>query len=291
MEEGSLRCDANVSIRPRGSDRLGTKVEIKNLNSFRFLQKALDFEIERQSRHVAQGGRIVQETRLWDDARGATFSMRTKEEAHDYRYFPEPDLPPLRLDPSWIEGRRAALPELPHERAARLVETHGLSIEDALLLTSTGSQADYFEETARLSGNARAAANWIMGDLAYAMKNSGHEFSACPLGPAHLASLIRTIDSGEISGKMAKSVFEEIYRTGEEPAAVIQRLGLTQVSDEGALAAAIDKVMAANPRQLEEFRSGKERLLGYFVGQVMKETRGQANPGLLNELLRRKLKG
>jgi aspartyl-tRNA(Asn)/glutamyl-tRNA(Gln) amidotransferase subunit B len=291
MEEGSLRCDANVSIRPRGAGQLGTKVEIKNLNSFRFLQKALDYEIERQTRVVTQGGRIVQETRLWDDARGATFPMRSKEEAHDYRYFPEPDLPPLQIDPAWIEERRSSLPELPHERAARFVDTLGLSVEDALLLTSTRQQAEYFEGVARESGNPKAAANWVMGDLTYALKNSGREFPDCPLAGSSLAAIIRTVDSGEISGKIAKTVFEEVYRTGETPAAVVQRLGLSQVSDAGALESAIDNVIAANPKQLEEFRSGKEKVLGYFVGQVMKETRGQANPGMLNELLRKKLKG
>jgi aspartyl-tRNA(Asn)/glutamyl-tRNA(Gln) amidotransferase subunit B len=289
MEEGSLRCDANVSIRPVGAADLGTKVEIKNLNSFRFLQKALDYEIERQTRAARDGRAIVQETRLWDDGRGCTFSMRSKEEAHDYRYFPEPDLPPLRIDPGRVEEWRRSLPELPHERTARFVAEHGLSIEDALLITSTRRQADYFEECARLSGNPRAVANWMMGDLAYALRNAGLSMEHCPLPAPRLAALIRQVDSGTISGKMAKTVFEEVFRSGDETEVVIRRLGLVQMSDDASLLAVIDKVLAASPKQVEEFRAGKEKVLGYLVGQVMKETKGQANPAKLNELLRQRL--
>jgi aspartyl-tRNA(Asn)/glutamyl-tRNA(Gln) amidotransferase subunit B len=291
MEEGSLRCDANVSVRPKGSLTLGTKVEIKNLNSFRFLQKALDYEIERQKEVISEGGRIVQETRLWDDGKGCTFSMRSKEEAHDYHYFPEPDLPPLKLDPAWIDEMRRSLPELPHEKMLRFVSEFGLSTDDALLLASTKEMADYFEASARISENPRAAANWIMGDLAYALKNSGQEISKCPISPAQLAELIRAIDSGKISGKIAKTVFEEIYKSGESPDAVINRLGLVQVSDEASLSAMIDKVMDANAKQVAEYRSGKEKVLSFFVGQIMKETKGQANPKVLNDLLKAKLKG
>ena len=289
MEEGSLRCDANVSVRPKGATRFGTKVEIKNLNSFRFLQKALDHEIERQVRVLEEGGTVVQETRLWDDARGCTFTMRSKEEAHDYRYFPEPDLPPLELDPAWISDQKETLPELPYAMLQRFIASYGLSGDDALLLTSTLGAAAYFEETARLSGNPRLAANWIMGDLAYALKNASLEIESSPVTPAHLAGLIRMVDSGEISGKIAKTVFEAIFQSGEEPRAALTRLGLVQVSDEASLSAVIDKIIAVNPKQVAEYRSGKERVLGYFVGQIMKETRGQANPGVLNELLRRKL--
>jgi aspartyl-tRNA(Asn)/glutamyl-tRNA(Gln) amidotransferase subunit B len=289
MEEGSLRCDANVSIRPRGASWLGTKVEIKNLNSFRFLQKALDYEIERQIRVVTEGDKVVQETRLWDDARGCTFTMRSKEEAHDYRYFPEPDIPPLKLEPEWIAEQQASLPELPHAKVERFMSGYGLSGDDALLLTSTHETATYFEETARLSENPRAAANWVMGDLTFALKNASREIESSPVSPAQLAGLIRLIDSGEISGKIAKTVFEEMFKSGEDPGAVQMRLGLVQVSDEASLLAAIDKVVAANPKQLAQYRSGQEKVLGYFVGQVMKETRGQANPGKLNELLRKKL--
>ncbi len=289
MEEGSLRCDANVSVRPAGRSRLGTKVEIKNLNSFRFLQKALDYEIERQIRVLSEGGQVVQETRLWDDARGCTFTMRSKEEAHDYRYFPEPDLPPLELEPAWIAEQKGTLPELPHARVRRFMESYGLSDDDALLLTATRESAAYFEETAGISGNPRAAANWIMGEMAYALKNFSKEIADSPVTPAQLAALIRMVDSGEISGKIAKTVFEAMFQSGEDPASVTRRLGLAQVSDEASLSAAIDKVIVANPKQLAEYRAGRDRVLGYFVGQVMKETRGQANPAVLNDLLKRKL--
>ena len=290
MEEGSLRCDANVSVRPKGTETFGTKVEIKNLNSFRFLQKALDYEIARQIRCLNNGERIVQETRLWDESRGCTFIMRTKEEAHDYRYFPEPDLPPLKLEVPWIAEMRRSLPELPHAKGLRFMSQYGLSDDDALLLTSTVALADYFEESTRVSGNPKSSANWIMGDLAYALKNSGKEIEDCPLPPGLLAALIKTVDSGRISGKIAKAVFEEMFKTGEDPDAVIRRLGLVQVSDEASLSALVDKVLAANPRQLAEYRSGKEKLLGFFVGQAMKETKGQANPQVLNDLLLKKLR-
>lgn len=289
MEEGSLRCDANVSVRPKRSSGFGTKVEIKNLNSFRFLQKALDYEIERQSRVLADGGEIVQETRLWDETEGRTVPMRSKEEAHDYRYFPEPDLLPLKLDPDWIEQLRQEMPELPDAKTRRFISGYGFSVEDALLLTSTAAQASYFEECAQKSGNARASANWITGDLAYVLKNSGAEIGNSPVTADSLAALIRKIDSGEISGKMAKTVFEEMAKTGGRPDAIIKQLGIVQVSDEASLAAVIDAIMAANPKQLEEYRSGKTKVLGFFVGLVMKETRGQANPQVVNELLRKKL--
>jgi aspartyl-tRNA(Asn)/glutamyl-tRNA(Gln) amidotransferase subunit B len=289
MEEGSLRCDANVSVRPKGTEKFGVKVEIKNLNSFRFLQRALDYEIERQSRALSQGEQVTQETRLWDESEGRTFPMRSKEEAHDYRYFPEPDLLPLALDTAWIEQIKASLPELPDRKLKRMLDGYGLSIDEALLLTATSSLADYFEECAKKSGNARLSANWIMGDLAYALKNSGKEIDNSPIPPGHLAALIVKIDSGEISGKIAKTVFEEMCRTGEEPEITIEKLGLAQVSDEASLNSLIHKILAANPKQLAEYRSGKTKVLGFFVGQAMKETKGQANPTMLNELLQKKL--
>ena len=290
MEEGSLRCDANVSVRPKGSSKLGTKVEIKNLNSFRFLQRALDYEIERQARVLQEGGTIHQETRLWDEARGSTSPMRSKEEAHDYRYFPEPDLPPLLLDPAWIEEERLRLPELPGEKVERFTASYGLTQDDALQLSATARVADYFEEAARAARNPRAAANWIMGDLAYALKAAGLEIEAAPVAPAFLGALVRLVDSGAISGKIAKTVFEEMFRTGEEPEKVIEQMGLVQISDPSSLAAVIERVKDANPKQLAEYRSGKEKLFGYFVGQVMKETRGQANPKVLHDLLEKALK-
>ncbi len=290
MEEGSLRCDANVSVRTSESAEFGTKVEIKNLNSFRFLQRALDYEIERQTQVIRAAGRIVQETRLWDEARSCTVVMRSKEEAHDYRYFPEPDLPSLKLDALWIVMLKDSLPELPHEKALRFMSEYQLSSDEALQLTSSVAMASYYVECAREAGNSRAALNWITGDLAYALKNSGKEIEGCPLAPARLAALIRMIDAGQISGKIAKTVFEEIFLSEEEPSAALSRLGLAQISDDSLIAAAIDKAMAANPQQLAEYRSGKDKLFGYFVGQVMKETKGQANPQLLNDLLKRKLK-
>jgi aspartyl-tRNA(Asn)/glutamyl-tRNA(Gln) amidotransferase subunit B len=289
MEEGSLRCDANVSVRPKGSEKLGTKVEIKNLNSFRFLQRALDYEIARQVQVLAEGGQITQETRLWDESEGRTFPMRSKEEAHDYRYFPEPDLLPLKLDPAWIAQVEKELPELPGPKMSRFMQQYDLSMDDALFLTATPAVAGYFEACAQESRNPRASANWIMGDLAYALKNSGRDIEDGPIPPKDLAALIRTIDSGEISGKIAKTVFEEMGRTGEKPSAIIGRMGLAQVSDQASLAAVIDQVLASNPKQLAEYRSGKTKVLGFFVGQVMKETKGQANPQIVNELLLKKL--
>jgi len=291
MEEGSLRCDANISIRPKGSETFGTRVEIKNLNSFRFLQRALDYEIERQVDVLSQGGGIVQETRLWDEAEGRTLPMRSKEEAHDYRYFPEPDLLPLKLDPAWIERLRRELLELPGPKMKRFIEQYGFSVEDALLLTGTAELAAYFEKCAGASGNARASANWIMGDLAYVLRNSGKGIQDSPIPPGNLAALIGKIDSGEISGKIAKTVFEEMARTGGNPAEIIQRMGLAQVSDETSLGALIDGILAANAKQVAEYRSGKTRVLGFLVGQIMKETRGQANPQVVNELLQKKLAG
>jgi aspartyl-tRNA(Asn)/glutamyl-tRNA(Gln) amidotransferase subunit B len=291
MEEGSLRCDANVSVRPKECSTFGTKVEIKNLNSFRYLQKALDYEIGRQSRCLENGERIIQETRLWDEGKGCTFPMRSKEEAHDYRYFPEPDLPPLKLDPAWIEETKKSLPELPDAKLDRFMKDYAIPGDDALLLSSTAATADYFEECARVCGNPRSAANWIMGDLSFELKNSGREMEGCPVPAARLAALIQKIDSGEISGKIAKTVFSEMYKSGEEPAAAIQRLGLVQVSDEGALATLIEKILEANPKQVADYRGGRDKLFGFFVGQAMKETKGQANPQVVNDLLMKKLKG
>ncbi|HSW39109.1 MAG TPA: Asp-tRNA(Asn)/Glu-tRNA(Gln) amidotransferase subunit GatB [Acidobacteriota bacterium] len=291
MEEGSLRCDANVSVRPCGSEKLGVKVEIKNLNSFRFLQKALDYEIARQSGLLSQGGHITQETRLWDESAGRTFTMRSKEEAHDYRYFPEPDLPPLKLDPVLTAAIQESLPELPGARMHRFITEYGITEDDALQLTATRAAADYYETCAKASRNPRAAANWIMGDLAFALKSSGATMDNCPISPFDLAALIQKIDSGEISGKIAKQVFEEMRISGGKPADIINRTGLAQVSDETSLEPLIDVIIAGNRKQLEEYRSGKTRVIGFFVGLVMKETGGRANPQMVNELLKKKLDG
>jgi len=291
MEEGSLRCDANVSIREKGAENLGTRVEIKNLNSFRFLQRALDYEIERQKRLLSDGKSVSQETRLWDESEGRTFPMRSKEEAHDYRYFPEPDLMPVKLDPDWIEQIQKELPELPGIKLKRMMDEYDLSVDDGLFLTSSPAMADFYEECARSSENPRLSINWIMGDLAYNLKNSGKDISECPVTAQQLSALIRIIDSGEISGKIAKTVFEEMFRTAEDPASIIKRMELVQVSDTASLEPVIDAVVAANPKQVEEFRSGKTKVIGFFVGQVMKNTKGQANPKVVNKLLQKKLQG
>ena len=291
MEEGSLRCDANVSVRPVGQVQFGTKIEIKNLNSFRFLQKALDYEIQRQISVLNKGQQLQQETRLWDEESGKTFLMRSKEEAHDYRYFPEPDLLPLFVEDSWLAEVRQLMPELPEAKRERFETQFGLGIDETLLLVSQPEIANYFEAVIRAGGDPRMAANWILGDLFYELKNSGRSMSACPVSPAHLSQLIGNIEQGELSSKMGKAVFAEMFRTGEDPASVVARLGLTQISDASALDKVIAEVLAENPRQLAEYRGGRDKLFGYFVGQVMKKTGGQANPQLLNELLKKALAG
>lgn len=291
MEEGNLRCDANVSVRPRGSEELGTKVEIKNLNSFRFLQRALDYEIKRQIEVLESGGRLVQETRLWNEAEGKTFPMRSKEEAHDYRYFPEPDLLPLSVTAEWVEKIRSELPELPEARRQRFVAAYGLSDEDSLTLTATRELADYYEATALSSGNPRAAANWIMSELTYSLREAGLDIGQSPIRPEELAALIRMIDSGEISSKMGKMIFSEMFSSGQSAQAVVERLGLKQISDVAEIERLARQIIAANPNEAAQYRAGKERVLGFFVGQIMKATRGQANPQLVNEILKRELSG
>ncbi|RPI26347.1 MAG: Asp-tRNA(Asn)/Glu-tRNA(Gln) amidotransferase subunit GatB [Acidobacteria bacterium] len=291
MEEGSLRCDANVSVRPVGCEKLGTKVEVKNLNSFRFLQKALDFEIERQIRVVEEGGKIVQETRLWNDDLGRTFSMRTKEEAHDYRYFPDPDLLPVVVDHDWLEDLKGEIPELPEARRDRLVTEYGLPDEDAMQVTQTRPFADYFESAAEASGNPRQVFNWMVGELTRFLKQDGREIEASPVSPPHLAALIKLIEAGSITGKIGKEVFDKMYQTGKDPEEIVAAAGFKQISDQGQIEQVIDRVLQANPGQVKAFRAGKEGLLGFFVGQVMRETRGQANPKVVNDLLLVKLRG
>ncbi|HXK60078.1 MAG TPA: Asp-tRNA(Asn)/Glu-tRNA(Gln) amidotransferase subunit GatB [Acidobacteriota bacterium] len=289
MEEGSLRCDANVSVRPVGSERLGTKVEVKNLNSFRFLQKALDYEIERQIRTLREGRTIVQETRLWNDDAGRTFAMRTKEEAHDYRYFPDPDLLPLVVDEAWLEQLKGEIPELPEAKRERFTAEYGLSIEDALQVTQTRAFADYYEAAVRASGQPRQVFNWMVGELTRYLKQDGRQIEASPVSPLQLASLIKLIKSGSITGRIGKEIFEKMYATGKDPEEITAEIGLKQISDQDQLEAIVDKILAANPGQVQAFRAGKEGLLGFFVGQVMRETRGQANPKIVNDLLRAKL--
>jgi aspartyl-tRNA(Asn)/glutamyl-tRNA(Gln) amidotransferase subunit B len=287
MEEGNLRCDANVSVRRRGTTALGTKVELKNLNSFRFLQRALEYEIRRQIAVLESGGQIVKETRLWDEAEGRTYVMRTKEEAHDYRYFPEPDLPPLIVTEDWIEEIRRELPELPNHRKWRFMEQYGLSIEDAATLTSTRALADYYEAVVRETGNPRASANWILSELMGLARAAGMEPFASPVTPQKLAGLIRLIADGTISGKIAKTVLEEMFRSGQSAEQIVRERGLVQITDAAQLEAVIRRVLDAHAASVAQYRAGKEKLFGFFVGQVMRETGGRANPQLVNELLRK----
>jgi aspartyl-tRNA(Asn)/glutamyl-tRNA(Gln) amidotransferase subunit B len=290
MEEGSLRCDANVSLRPRGSTTLGTKVEIKNLNSFRNVQHALEYEVIRQTRALEAGERIVQETRLFDPDRGVTRSMRSKEYAHDYRYFPEPDLVPLKLDPARVESIRATLPELPRAQRQRFVTQYGLPAYDAGILTQSRALAEYYETAARGHANPKAISNWIMTELLREL--GGDEESAVtrsPISPAHLASLVSLIDDGTISGKIAKDVFARMLGSGEDPAAIVRREGLTQVADAGALQALVDQAIAANPKAVADFKSGKTVAAKALVGQVMKASGGKANPAMVDRLIQEKL--
>ena len=290
MEEGSLRCDANVSVRPAGEDALGTKTELKNLNSFRFLQKALEYEIDRQVALVRAGERVAHETRLWDAAAGRSVAMRSKEEAQDYRYFPEPDLPPLEVGVERIEEIRRSLPELPEAHKARLIRQYDLPEYDAGVLTQSAALADYFEATAARAP-ARAASNWILGEVLRKLRETGAATTEIRLDPARLADLIALVERGTISGSVAKDVFQKMYETGATAEAVIAAEGLSQISDEGALLAAVRDVLAANPGPVAQYRAGRARTFGFLVGQVMKATRGQGNPQLVNDLLRRELEG
>ena len=290
MEEGSLRCDANVSLRPRGATTLGTKVEIKNLNSFRNVQRALEYEVVRQARALDAGERIVQETRLFDPDRGATRSMRSKEYAHDYRYFPEPDLVPLKLEAGWVAGIRAGLPELPRAQRQRFVSQYGLPAYDAGILTQSRALAEYYEGAARGHANPKAISNWVMSEL---LRELGGDDEAAiarsPISPAHLAQLVSLIDDGTISGKIAKDVFARMLGSGEDPATIVRREGLTQVADTGALQALVDQAIAANPKAVADFRSGKTVAAKALVGQVMKASGGKANPAMVDRLLQEKL--
>ncbi|MBS0396097.1 MAG: Asp-tRNA(Asn)/Glu-tRNA(Gln) amidotransferase subunit GatB, partial [Proteobacteria bacterium] len=288
-------CDANVSVRRIGKTEFGTRCEIKNVNSFRFVEKAINFEVERQIDVLEGGGSIVQETRLYDSARDETRSMRSKEEANDYRYFPDPDLLPLEIDARFIDEVRATLPELPDEKAARFALHYGLSAYDAGVLTSSRELADYYETVVRETGggaaHAKLAANWVMGDFSALLNRDNLAIAAAPVPAGALARLLGRIQDGTISGKIAKEVFELMWTDSAEADAVIEAKGLKQITDTGAIEAAIEAVMAANPKQLAEYRSGKDKLFGFFVGQAMKATQGKANPAQLNELLKKKLAG
>jgi aspartyl-tRNA(Asn)/glutamyl-tRNA(Gln) amidotransferase subunit B len=294
MEEGSLRCDANVSVRKKGETKFGTRTELKNINSFRFVQKAIDFEVQRQIDVIESGGRVVQETRLWNSVEERTVSMRSKEEAHDYRYFPDPDLPLLTIDREWIKQIERSMPELPEVRRSRFIAEYALSDYDAGVLTSTRALAEFFEETAKLSGHPKAAANWIMGDLLRFYKDNNidiKDLSNSPVRPKMLAEMISLVEKGTISGKIAKTVMEEMCATGKSPQAIIEEKGLVQISDTDAIEKIVVKVIDENPKPVEQYRQGKTGNFGFFVGQVMKATGGRANPQTVNEILKKRLAG
>jgi len=289
LEEGSFRCDANVSIRPEGSSGLGTRTELKNLNSFRFVEKAIEYEINRQRDVLLDGGAIVQETRLYDQSRNQTVSMRGKEEAHDYRYFPDPDLLPLVIDEEWIEGVRRSLPELPDARRTRFVEQYGLPAYDAGVLTTDRELANYFEECLAIFPQPKAVSNWIMGSLLGLLNARGIAIDQSPVPAAELAGLLKLVDEGAISGRSAKAVFDEMAASGKTARAIVKEKGLAQISDAPAIESVVHEVLAQNPAEVDAYRNGKTKLMGFFVGEVMKATRGQANPKTVNELLKKSL--
>jgi len=290
MQEGSFRCDANVSVRPKGEQKLGTRAELKNLNSFRFVERAIEFEIARQIELLEGGGKVVQETRLYDPAKDETRSLRAKEEANDYRYFPDPDLLPLVIDAVFVESVRADLPELPDAKKERFIRDFGLSPYDASVLTATHELAAYFEDTVRqLSGNSKLAANWVMGDVSAALNKASKDINASPVSAGMLAELLKRIEDNTISGKIAKEVFEAMWAGQGGADEIIEKRGLKQITDSSELEAIIDEVLASNPQQLAQYRAGKEKLFGFFVGQAMKTSKGKANPAQANEILKRKL--
>lgn len=289
MEEGSLRCDANISIRPVGQKEYGTRTELKNINSFRFVEKAIEYEIARQIRIVDEGGTVVQETRLWDSAAGVTQSMRSKEEAHDYRYFPDPDLTPIVVQQSWVDEIRASLPELPDAKQARYTSSFRLPEADADQLTAEQAVALWFEAAVAAGGPPKAVANWMMTELMKHLNDENRPIEECPVQPARLAGLIALIEQGIISGKIAKTVFEEMYATGRDADSIVKEKGLVQISDSGAIEQAVDDILAKHPGEVARYREGDEKLLGFFVGQLMRAMKGKANPQLANELLKKKL--
>lgn len=290
MEEGSLRCDANVSVRPVGQKELGTKTEIKNINSFKGVEKAIEYEALRQAEILEDGGKIIQETRTWDEKEGVTKSMRTKEEANDYRYFPEPDLAPFTVSEEYIEDIHKTLPELPDERRERYIANFGLSSTDAQYMTNDKDTSDYFEKVVAAGADPKASVNWIMGEFASQLSNAGIEIAKAPVTPENLAKLLALIAKGTISGKIAKKVFAEMWKDGADPEEIVKAQGLVQISDTGALKELVVKVIANNPKAVEDFKAGKKKAVGALVGQIMKETKGKANPKVINELLNDELK-
>ncbi|MGA0886867.1 MAG: Asp-tRNA(Asn)/Glu-tRNA(Gln) amidotransferase subunit GatB [bacterium] len=291
MEKGHFRCDANVSLRPNGQEKFGTRTETKNLNSFRFVQQAITYEIARQTEELLDGKRIVQETRLWDSVKKNTYSMRSKEEAHDYRYFPDPDLPVVRISSDFVEQIRNQLPELPDAKKQRFMESFGLSTYDAEVLVADKQVAEYFEEVVAAKADPKLVCNWISGELMRLMNENKVDIRNVGIPAKSLASLIQFLQEGSISGKIAKTVFEEMVQSGKDPATIIEVRGLKQVSDEGALRGLLETLLSNNPKQVEQFRAGKTQIKGFFVGQVMKETKGQANPQIVNQLLEELLNG
>jgi aspartyl-tRNA(Asn)/glutamyl-tRNA(Gln) amidotransferase subunit B len=290
LEEGSFRCDANVSVMRKGATEYGTRVELKNINSFRFVQKAIDYEIGRQVELIESGGKVALETRLFDAVKGETRSMRSKEEAHDYRYFPEPDLPPLRIPPGLVERIEKELPELPRAKLERFEKEYGLSAYDAKILVADRALADLFEQVAKAYGGpAKKLANWFTGELLRLLKEAGTALSALRFGPPQLAALLKMVDAGELSNNAAKDVFAELFHTGREPKDIAQEKGLIQVQDTGAVDAAVDAVLAANPGEVEKYRAGKKQVFGFLMGQVMKAMKGKGNPALVNAALKAKL--
>lgn len=285
MQEGSLRCDANISVRPVGQKELGTKTELKNMNSFKALHKAVAYEIERQIEVLEDGGEITQETRTWDEARGVTLTMRSKEEAHDYRYFPDPDLVPLVISQEWVKEIQNGIPELPDQRKERFTRELGLPDYDAMVLTSTKELADFYEQCVELYNNPKAISNWIMGDMLKMMNASGLEITDVRFKPEQLAKLLQLMDKGTISGKIAKNVFEEMFNSGKDPEAIVKEKGLVQISDEGLIEKVAQQVIEANPKSVEDYKNGKKQAIGFLVGQVMKATKGKANPGIVNKML------
>ncbi|MDQ2843506.1 MAG: Asp-tRNA(Asn)/Glu-tRNA(Gln) amidotransferase subunit GatB [Acidobacteriota bacterium] len=289
MEKGQLRCDANVSVRPRGAEKFGTKAEVKNLNSFRYLKMALEYEIERQVELIESGGKVIQETRLYNAELGKTIGMRSKEQAHDYRYFPEPDLVPLRVSDHWLNEIKHRLPELPAARRDRFVRDYGLREYDAQVLTLMRETGDYFEEAAKASGDGRTTANWVTGDLMGLLNTAGRAISQSSVSAKNLGELIALMNKGELSGKLAKDILPKMLETGDSATIIIEREGLKQISDTGVLEKIVDGVLEGNPKQVEQYKGGKTTVIGFLVGQAMKASRGQANPAALNELMGKKL--
>jgi aspartyl-tRNA(Asn)/glutamyl-tRNA(Gln) amidotransferase subunit B len=289
MEKGQLRCDANVSLRLRGAKEFGTKVEVKNVNSFRFVKLAIEREILRQAEVLDGGGSILQETRLYNADTDETTGMRSKEQAHDYRYFPEPDLVPLRVSEHWLHKVQSSVPELPADRRERFVRDYGIREYDAQVLSLTRETGDYFESAVKAGGDARATANWVAGDLMGLVKAAGKDIRESPIPPEYLGELVGLIGSGKLSGKLAKEILPKMFETGDAPTVIMKREGLEQISDSGEMEKIVEEVISANPKQVEQYRSGKTAVLGYLVGQVMKASRGQANPAVVNEVLKKKL--